>query len=139
MLASEEAVAVEEVAKLTKVQIEELLVEEAVVVLDSLQEMEVNLVTVVQMVVLDHLVMKLLLEMVVAVVIMETKHTVLLVEKVVNLERQQIMEVVLKQVVDLVEETEQQLEELQDLVLQLTIVEQFKVIKTQLEYHKFTN
>ena len=133
------AVAVEVVDKLTKVQIEELLVEEAVVVLDSLQVMEVNLVMVVRMVVLDHLVMKLLLEMVVAVVIMETKHTVLLVEKVVNLERQQIMEVVLKQVVDLVEETEQQLEELQDLVLQLTIVEQFKVIKTQLEYHKFTN
>ena len=127
------------VAKLTKVQTGELLVEEAVVVLDSLRVMEVNLVMVVQMVVLDHLVMKLLLEMVVAVVIMETKHTVLLVEKVVNLERQQIVEVVLKQVVDLVEETEQQLEELQDLVLQLTIVEQFKVIKTQLEYHKFTN
>ena len=85
-------------------------------VLDSLQVMEVNLVMVVRMVVLDHLVMKLLLEMVVAVVIMETKRTVLLVEKVVNLERQQIMEVVLKQVVDLVEETEQQLEELQDSV-----------------------
>ena len=116
MLASEEAVAVAVVAKLTKVQIEELLVEEAVVVLDFLQVMEVNLVMVVRMVVLDHLVMKLLLEMVVAVVIMETKRTVLLVEKVVNLERQQIMEVVLKQVVDLVEETEQQLEELQDSV-----------------------
>ena len=118
MLASEEAVAVAVVAKLTKVQIEELLVEEAVVVLDSLQVMEVNLVMVVRMVVLDHLVMKLLLETVVAVVIMETKRTVLLVEKVDNLEKQQIVEVVLKQVVDLVEETEQQLEEFQDLVLQ---------------------
>ena len=106
------------VAKLTKVQTEELLVVEAVVVLDSLQVMEVNLVMVVRMVVLVRQVMKLLLEMVVAVVIMETKHTVLLVEKVVNLERQQIMEVVLKQVVDLVEETEQQLEVFQDLVLQ---------------------
>ena len=86
------------------------------VVLDSLQVMEVNLVMVVRMVVLDHLVMKLLLETVVAVVIMETKLTVLLVVKVDNLEKQQIVEVVLKQVVDLVEETEQRLGEFLDLV-----------------------
>ena len=139
MLASEEAVAVAVVAKLTKVQTEELLVVEAVVVLDSLQEMEVNLVMVVRMEVLVQVVMKLLLEMVVAVVIMETKRTVLLVEKVDNLEKQQIVEVVLKQVVDLVEETEQRLDETLDLVLQLTIVEQFKEARVLLEYHKFTN
>ena len=61
--------------------------------------------------------MKQLLEMVVVVLIMETKLTVLVVEKVDSLVKTQITVVTLKQVVEEVVVMEQQLEEIQDLVL----------------------
>ena len=129
MLASVEAVAVAVVAKLIKVPTEERQVVAVGEELDSLLVMVVHKLVdvVVEVILVEQMQMKQLLEMVVVVLIMETKHMVLVVEKVDNLEKQRIVEVVLKLVVDLVEETEQQLEELQDLVLQLTTMARFRV------------
>ena len=115
------SVAVEEVAVVAnkiKVLIDKPLVEEVAVVKDFLvdqEETDLVDVQVLKMVVRE---MRTKQVKVVAVEIMETKHMVLVEEKVVHLEKQQIMVEVLKLVVDLVEEMVLQSGESGDIVLQ---------------------
>ncbi len=115
------SVAVEEVAVVAnkiKVLIDKPLVEEVVVVKDFLavqEETDLEDVQVLKMVVRE---ISLKQVKVVAVEIMETKHTVLVEEKVVHLEKQQIMVAVLKLVAVQQEEMVLQSGESGDIVLQ---------------------
>ena len=115
------SVAVEEVAVVAhkiKVLIDKPLVEEVAVVKDFLvdqEETDLVDVQVLKMVVRE---MRLKQVKAVAVEIMETKHMVLVVEKVVHLEKQQIVVEVLKLAVVEQEEMELQSGESGDIVLQ---------------------
>ena len=115
------SVAVEEVAVVAnkiKVLIDKPLVEEVAVVKDFLvdqEETDLAEVQVLKMVVRE---MRLKQVKAVAVEIMETKHMVLVVEKVVHLEKQQIVVEVLKLAVVEQEEMELQSGESGDIVLQ---------------------
>ena len=115
------SVAVEEVAVVAnkiKVLIDKPLVEEVAVVKDFLavqEETDLEDVQVLKMVVREISPKQV---KVVAVEIMETKHMVLVVEKVVHWEKQQIMVAVLKLVVVEQEEMVLQSGDLGDIVLQ---------------------